>query len=291
MAYNWAKDASATLTLTNGYRYYDGLSSQSTSGSVGNLVDENDNTSFSQSCTATVSGPGSSTARAYVQLLIEFSSSHTISELKGIFKFTTSGTVMGSDTIFSIRYYDGSWKYKDSQNLTDNWGITGESTSLNSKLTKDYASLNHTNVTKVLIYISASPGDGRSAVSIISELFEFYVYGEDNIVAPSITTGSASLIGASTATLGGNITDLGGENNTIRGFQYGLTNSYGSDVHEDGSYGTGAYTLGITGLLYNTLYYFRAYSTNSAGTSYGAEQTFTTLPIKRPMVLFRLGLS
>jgi len=120
---------------------------------------------------------------------------------------------------------------------------------------------------------------------------EWVVVTYNPVSAPTIVTGSASPIGSSTATLGGNITDTGGENNTVRGFQYGLTDSYGSDVHETGSYGTGAYTLGISGLLYNTTYHFRAYSTNSAGTSYGSDQTFTTLPIKRPMVLFRLGLS
>jgi hypothetical protein len=96
------------------------------------------------------------------------------------------------------------------------------------------------------------------------------------VVAPTITTGVASSIAITSATLGGNITNTGGENNTVRGFQYGLDTGYGSDVHEDGSYGTGAYTLGISSLLPDTEYHFRAYSTNSVGTTYGDDVSFIT---------------
>lgn len=46
----------------------------------------------------------------------------------------------------------------------------------------------------------------------------------------------------------------------------------------DGS-GTGVFTSSITGLTAVTLYYVRAYATNFSGTSYGAEVSFTTLPV------------
>ena len=39
----------------------------------------------------------------------------------------------------------------------------------------------------------------------------------------------------------------------------------------------GAYTSNITGLTPGTLYYVRSYATNSVGTSYGAQTSFTTL--------------
>ena len=41
--------------------------------------------------------------------------------------------------------------------------------------------------------------------------------------------------------------------------------------------GTGVFTSSITGLIAGTTYYVRAYATNSVGTSYGAQVSFTTL--------------
>ena len=48
--------------------------------------------------------------------------------------------------------------------------------------------------------------------------------------------------------------------------------------------GTGIFASAITGLTYSTFYYYRAYATNSIGTSYGDEYTFTTLNLELPAV-------
>jgi hypothetical protein len=48
--------------------------------------------------------------------------------------------------------------------------------------------------------------------------------------------------------------------------------------------GTGAYKSNLTGLSPLTNYFVRAYATNSEGTSYGNEITFTTTPI--PVLAF-----
>jgi hypothetical protein len=42
--------------------------------------------------------------------------------------------------------------------------------------------------------------------------------------------------------------------------------------------GTGSFTSNVTGVLPNTTYYIRAYATNNAGTNYGPEFAYTTLP-------------
>jgi hypothetical protein len=94
--------------------------------------------------------------------------------------------------------------------------------------------------------------------------------------AGTVTTQSASSLTLSSATLNGNITATGGANATVRGFTYGLTTAYGATTTESGSFGTGAYTSDITSLACNTLYNYRSYSTNTAGTSYGTNTTFTT---------------
>jgi len=100
------------------------------------------------------------------------------------------------------------------------------------------------------------------------------------IVVPTVTTNDASVPGETTYRTGGNITNTGGENCNRRGVHYGKTGSYGSDSYETGSFGTGNYNRDLTGLDRGTLYYFRAYAVNSAGTGYGSQKTLLTLPAK-----------
>jgi len=86
---------------------------------------------------------------------------------------------------------------------------------------------------------------------------------------PTVTTQEATDIDKDSFTANGNITATGGENCTVRGFKYGYTPTDTWDVHDNGDFGTGAFTKAITGLLPNTIYWIRAYATNSEGTSYG----------------------
>jgi hypothetical protein len=96
---------------------------------------------------------------------------------------------------------------------------------------------------------------------------------------PTVTTQAASSVDATAATGNGNITATGGANPTVRGFVYGLTAAYGATTTpENGSFTTGAFTGSITGLTCNTLYHVNSYATNSAGTAYGSDATFTTRP-------------
>ncbi len=43
--------------------------------------------------------------------------------------------------------------------------------------------------------------------------------------------------------------------------------------------GPGIFSTNITGLTPNTIYYIRAYATNSIGTAFGEEVSFTTAPV------------
>jgi hypothetical protein len=99
------------------------------------------------------------------------------------------------------------------------------------------------------------------------------------VTLPTVTTADATLVEEVTATTGGNITAIGGANATRRGVKYGLTPGARTwDSGEDGDFGTGAFTRNLTGLTKGELYYFEAYATNPAGTSYGAEKSFLTKP-------------
>ena len=96
---------------------------------------------------------------------------------------------------------------------------------------------------------------------------------------PTVVTNAATDVSYTTATVAGNITVTGGADATTRGFEWGTDSGgpYPNDWHEDGTYGTGTFSRGLTGLTHDTVYYYRAYAENSEGTSYGAEGTFTTL--------------
>ncbi|MES3005317.1 MAG: FG-GAP-like repeat-containing protein [Patescibacteria group bacterium] len=103
---------------------------------------------------------------------------------------------------------------------------------------------------------------------------------------PTVTTQAASAVTATGATLNGNITVTGGTNSTVRGFAWGTSSSMVGDTAtttENGSFGTGAFTNSSLTLVCNTTYYSRAYSTNTAGTSFGAiSSSFTTSACASP---------
>jgi len=94
---------------------------------------------------------------------------------------------------------------------------------------------------------------------------------------PTLTTTAIGSITTTTASSGGNITDDGGAEVTARGVCWGIATKpeiTGSKTSD--SKGIGSFTSSITGLTPNTKYYVRAYATNSEGTAYGNEQSFTT---------------
>ena len=103
--------------------------------------------------------------------------------------------------------------------------------------------------------------------------------------APTVTTAAVTNITQTTATGGGNVTSDGGGAVTTRGVCWSTTANptTANNKTTDGS-GTGTFTSSLTGLTANTLYYVRAYATNSAGTSYGSQVNFTTLPYPLPTV-------
>ena len=100
----------------------------------------------------------------------------------------------------------------------------------------------------------------------------------ENADLPTVTTDSVRDITYTTATCGGDVTDDGGLAVTARGICWGTTpNPTVSGLHTTDGSGTGSFTSSISGLSLGTTYYVRAYATNSLGTMYGQQVTFTTL--------------
>ncbi len=94
---------------------------------------------------------------------------------------------------------------------------------------------------------------------------------------PTVTTTSISGITQNSASSGGNVTSDGGANVTSRGVCWSTTSNptISNSKTNDGNL-TGVFTSSVTGLSAGTTYHVRAYATNSAGTGYGSDLSFTT---------------
>jgi|TARA_R100000482_G_scaffold124053_1_gene75600 hypothetical protein len=103
--------------------------------------------------------------------------------------------------------------------------------------------------------------------------------------APGIVTNLASSISSNGMTFNGNMTSTGNATVTDKGFVYSnavSTPTIGAfgvtkvTPHPSTFNTTGSYSRAVTGLASASTYYFRAYATNSIGTSYGAVQQQAT---------------
>ena len=96
---------------------------------------------------------------------------------------------------------------------------------------------------------------------------------------PAVTTADATSVTQTTAVSGGNVTSDGGATVTTRGIVWSTsanpTTTTNLGMTNNGS-GTGSFVSNMTGLTANTTYFVRAFATNSVGTAYGQQISFTT---------------
>jgi gliding motility-associated-like protein len=97
---------------------------------------------------------------------------------------------------------------------------------------------------------------------------------------PTVLTTTATPTAQSTATVGGNLTDIGLSPMIRSGICWSTTinPTITNNFTTNGPLTPGTFTGNLTGLQANTQYFARAYATNLVGTSYGDNVTFTTLP-------------
>ncbi len=145
-------------------------------------------------------------------------------------------------------------------------------------------------------YTSDGSGDGsfESSMSDLSPNTKYYVrayatnsigtsYGNElsfttETALPDLSTLNVGYITTDTAKSGGNITSNGGLPIKARGICWSTSqNPLISNICTKEITGIGYYTSSLSGLIHGTKYYVRAYASNSVGTAYGNEVSFTTL--------------
>lgn len=164
----------------------------------------------------------------------------------------------------------------------NSWGITVRKNEVSTALTvtvsgtdttgnnvADVASIATGDYVTIEIVPTSSPDTTLDGIkwSMVSQIIRL----------PSVTTQAVTNITGSTATGNGNIIDLGLPTATQHGHCWSITSppTIVDSKTEDGvPSATGAFTSAITGLTAATIYYIRAYATNSEGTAYGEQVTF-----------------
>jgi uncharacterized protein (TIGR02145 family) len=157
--------------------------------------------------------------------------------------------------------------------------ITGSHTS-NGSGTANFAS-NLTLLIQGTTYYVRAYATNSAGTAYGNEL----VFTTTAVTSAILVTTDVTLVTATTARSGGNITSAGGGNISARGVCWSTSASPTiADAKSSNGTGTGAFTSDMTGLLPGTFYHVRAYATNEAGTFYGNEHTFTTLTVVPPSV-------
>jgi uncharacterized protein (TIGR02145 family) len=158
------------------------------------------------------------------------------------------------------------------------WNTTGNPTIANSKTTNGTGAGTFTSsltglAANTTYYVRAYATNSQGAA-----------YGEQisfttttAITVPTVTTASISNITQTTASGGGNVTSDGGATVNALGVCWNTTgNPTIANSKTTNGTGSGTFMSNITGLTANTTYYVRAYATNSQGTAYGEQKSFTT---------------
>jgi len=115
-----------------------------------------------------------------------------------------------------------------------------------------------------------------TALAICMVIGGFVATGTALADPPAATTGSASAMTATTATLNGTV--FPNKESTTYRFEYGTTAAYGSQTPAGTASGNSGKSVSasLTGLAPSTTYHFRLVATNASGTATSADAQFTT---------------
>jgi fibronectin type III domain protein len=208
------------------------------------------------------------------------STEHEIDEVMGLgSRLLNFGTDLRPQDLFS-------WSSAGVRNISSSgarfFSINGGVTNLvnfNQNPSYDFGDWLSTACPQVHPYVQnavACPGQYSDIAQTSPEGINLDVIGYD-LVSGIVATGAATYITSSSATLNGTVNPNG--LTTAVHFQYGTTTNYGSTtpIHSYSGNTTQSASANITGLSTHTTYHFRIVASNSGGTRYGSDRTFTTL--------------
>jgi len=106
---------------------------------------------------------------------------------------------------------------------------------------------------------------------------------------PTVLTGDSSAISSTSVLLKGEITYGGCTPVTEFGIEYSGINAFpaGTGIRKSSSIlVANAFSVGVNGLVPNTVYYYRAYARNNGGFAYGELKQFITAPIPAGLTIY-----
>jgi len=186
---------------------------------------------------------------------------------------TESGGIVTNDNGFAISARGVCWSLSPNPTIANDNTIDGTGTgSFSSSISNLTAGITY----YVRAFATNSEGTGYGNQETFTTL---------STTGATVTTDNISNVSYFTAVCGGNVTADGGQTITARGVCYNSSSNptISNFTTSDGT-GTGAFTSNLSDLTDNTTYYVKAYATNSNGTTYGTEKTFTTLNASGPSV-------
>ena len=203
----------------------------------------------------------------------------------GIFSGTIDfdPSVAGEDIIAPVGPHDMAFVVFDENDnylLTKSFGSSNptETTWYDEYLNK--LSISGNNLYLTGFYIDTTDFDPEATTdeytSVVNSRDIFYTT-YNLVFLPAVVTSSATTLTQTGAILNGEITNTGGGDATTRGFNWGLSDSYGTTATESsGPYGTEVFTTTLSDLNCDTTYHYRAFATNVTGTVYGSDVSLTT---------------
>ncbi|MGD9612075.1 MAG: hypothetical protein AB7V22_04150, partial [Kiritimatiellia bacterium] len=148
----------------------------------------------------------------------------------------------------------------------------------------------------VIADVAASPTAGRTITCNVAAAGDVTTTGTESgtasgnaqtiITLPTVTSPTATAIGQTGATLGANVTSLGGTTISERGTVWGTSANPTGNAEPEGGTTTGTFSESRTGLTQGTKVYYRGYAVNTVGTAYSADGSFHTEPAQATDVSF-----